>query len=222
MAAQRGKRTMPARPNLPDVFDEAPAGLRDLDSWEAVRVDDRVEVPRSLADVELIQSVWTGVDLTSRKLSGLRARDVVFDKCDLSGAVLDGARLDRVVFTGCRLTGTMLSATGLTDVVIEDCVANLGNFRAAKASYLFIERTVLTEADFYTARLADSAILDCDLTGANFSDTRTDGLALHGSTLERIVGAKSLAGARIDPDQLIPLGVALVAGLGISVGARPG
>lgn len=212
---------MPARPRLPDVLDEAPATLADLDSWERVRVDERVELPPAVAEVELIGSIWTGVDLTSRRVSGLRARDVVFDKCDLSGAVLDGARLDRVLFTGCRLTGTMLSATALTDVVIEDCVANLGNFRAAKSRYLFIERTVLTEADFYTARLTDSAILDCDLTGANFSDLSVDGLALHGSTLERIIGAKSLAGASIDAEQLIPLGVALVAGLGISVGQRP-
>lgn len=219
--ARHPKRTWPQRPNLPVNLDAAPPVLAAEASWESVAAGADLEVPGTVADVELVGVRLTGVDLSARHLTGLRARDVVFDRCDLSGAILDGASLARVVFSGCRLTGTMLSATRLADVVIEDSVAKLGNFRAARATLLFIERTVLVEADFYLAQLTDSAILDCDLTGANFRDVRVDALCLHGSTLERLVGAASLAGAAIDMDQLFPLGAALVAALGIKTTDRP-
>lgn len=180
-----------------------------------------LEVAGTVADVELIECLFTGIELTSRTFTGLRARDVVFERCDLSGAVLDGAVLDRVEFRGCRLTGTMLSATTLTDVVIADCVANMANFRAARARRLFVEDSILIEADLYTASLTDSAFLDCDLRRANVDSVRIERVSLHGSTLDEIKGVASLAGACIDDDQMIPMGVALVAGLGIRVSDRP-
>ncbi|MGI8680019.1 MAG: pentapeptide repeat-containing protein [Jatrophihabitans sp.] len=217
----RTRRIMPQRPNIAAELEGAPPTLAHRESWDGRHAGPGLRVDGTVADAELIGSRFTGIDFTSRTLTGLRARDVVFDTCDLSGAVLDGAAFDRVVFTGCRLTGTMLTATRLRDVIIEDSTANLGNFRAAQADYLFIERTVLTESDFYTARLRDSAILDCDLTGANVTDLHPERLSLHGSTLDGLVGVTALAGSRIDADQVIPLGAALVAGLGIRAGGRP-
>lgn len=217
----RTRRLLPLRPRLPAELDDAPQTLETRDSRDGIHAGAELVVAAQVADAELIESRFSGVDFTSRTFTGLRARDVVFDTCDFSGATLDGAAFNRVLFTGCRLTGTMFTAARLQDVVIEDSVANLGNFRAAHATYLFIERTVLTEADFYTARLTDAAILDCDLTGANVRDVCPERLSLHGSTLDGVVGATALAGANIDADQIIPLGAALVAGLGIRADSRP-
>ncbi|MGI8626465.1 MAG: pentapeptide repeat-containing protein [Geodermatophilaceae bacterium] len=133
---------------------------------------------------------------------------------------MDGAGLKRVRFVGCRLTGAMLSGTNLSDLTIEDSVADLVNFRAAHATYLSIEATSLREADFYTAALSNPALLDCDLSAANFTEARAPGLELHGSTLDALRGAQSLTGARIDAEQLIPLGLALVAALQVEVSDR--
>lgn len=220
--AARGRRNKvrPDSPDLPGLLDEPPGALSNGDLWECVRADDSTDLPASLADVHLIECVLTGVDLTGRRITGLHCRDVVFASCDLSGALLDGADLRRVSLTGCRLTGVMLSAGTLADVVIADCVASLANFRAAHGSYLWIERTDLREADFSTAELAHSALLDCDLTQASFRDVRADGLALHGSTLDGVRGAASLTGARIGPDQVLPLGAALLAAMGVQMGDR--
>ncbi len=164
----------------------------------------------------------SGCDFSRRRLTGLQLRDVRLEGCDLSGAVLDGAVFDRVLLTGCRLTGTMLTDARLQDVVIDNCSARLANFRSTRAGYLFIRDTALVEADFYTAALTDSAILDCDLSGANVTDLRAGGLALHGSRIDNLTGAASLAGARIDAEQLLPLGAALVHALGITETDRPG
>lgn len=202
------------------MFDDPPAELESGDSWRGVAFTDTMVVPDSLADLTLRESTWTGADLALRTITGLRCQDVLFERCDLSGVRLDGAGSTRVRFVGCRLTGAMLSATRLADVIIEDSVADLVNFRAAHATYLSIETTSLREADFYTAQLINSALLDSDLTAANFTEVRGSGLELHGSTLDSIRGAQSLTEARIDSDQLIPLGLALVAALQVEVTDR--
>lgn len=202
------------------MFDDPPAELESGDSWRGVAFTDSTVVPDSLADLTLRESTWTGADLALRTITGLRCQDVLFERCDLSGVRLDGAGFTRVRFVGCRLTGAMLSATRLADVIVEDSVADLVNFRAAHATYLSIETTSLREADFYTALLINSALLDSDLTAANFTEVRGSGPELHGSTLDSIRGAQSLTGARIDADQLIPLGLALVAALQVEVTDR--
>lgn len=202
------------------MFDDPPVELESGDSWRGVAFTDSTVVPDSLADLTLRESTWTGADLALRTITGLRCQDVLFERCDLSGVRLDGAGLTRVRFVGCRLTGAMLSGTRLADVIIEDSVADLVNFRAAHATYLSIEKTSLREADFYTARLINSALLDSDLTAANVTEVRGAGLELHGSTLDSIRGAQSLTGARIDADQLIPLGLALVAAVQVEVTDR--
>lgn len=221
MVTRRTTRTVPRPPAIPADLADAPSVLEDGDSWENVRAGVDLEVDPTAEHVELVGCSLTGVDLTSRRLAGFQARDVVFEGCDFSGAVLDGAQLDRVVFRGCRLTGAMLTAARLQDVVIEDCVATLANFRATRAALLFVRRTSLVEADFYTATLTDSAILDCDLSRANVRDLRAQRLHLHGSTLDRLVGATSLRGALIDDEQIIALGAAVLADIGVSIGDRP-
>lgn len=216
----REKKVIPDPPDLPSTFDEPPNELHSGDSWDCVRVGESLDLPVKLADIRLTESVWTGVDLASRRITGFHCRDVVFDHCDLSSALLDGADLHRVRFVGCRLTGVLLSGTKLSDVSVEDCAADLSNFRAADASYLSMERTFLREADFSMAELRNSSLLDSDLSGANFADVRANNLELHGCVLDGIRGAASLTGVRIDLDQVIPFGAAIVATMNVEVGDR--
>jgi len=212
--------SLPHSPSLPAQLDPAPEELTARDHWECVHVDGSVVLTDSLADVTVRESTWEGVDLSGRRLTGFRAMDVVFSRCDFSGADLDGAQLTRVVFSGCRLTGTTLSGTQLEDVLVEDSTADFVNFRAAHTERLSIERTSLCEADFYEAKLTRSAILDSDLTGANFTKVSAMGLELFGSTLEDVHDAGALAGAHISGDQAIPMGALLLASLGIAVVER--
>ena len=216
-----GPTRPPHPPRLPAGLDPAPGRLGSRDSWDGVEAGADTEVDDVVDEFELIGSRLVGVDLTSRRMPGLRARDVVFDRCDLSGAVLDGAHLDRVRFSGCRLTGAMFSATRLRDVVISDSVGILLNLRLADAETLWIERTTLREAELGGATLVASALLDCDLSGATVTGLRAADLALHGSTLDAVIGATSLGGARIGPEQLVDLAAALAASLGITLTDRP-
>lgn len=223
MAARNRKRAVAELPDLPDELDPAPTALGSGDIWTGVSADKTLTLPEQVYDLELIECVWRDVDATARRFSGLVCRDVRFERCDLSGAVLDGAKLTRVQFVGCRLTGLALGGSELTDVVIEDSVLDLADFRSSTSSFLWLRDTSLKRTDFTEARLRNAAFLDCDLNGIDLSNTRIAGLSLHGSTLDAIRGASALldAGLRVDADQVVPLGIALVAGLGIEVGPRP-
>jgi len=180
-------------------------------------------VPKVVFDLEMVECLWRNVDATAATLKGLVCRDVVFEGCDFSGAVLEGAAVTRAQFIGCRLTGAIFSGAELNDVVVEGAIANLTNFRMSRSSFLWVQDTSLTDADFYGAHLRRGALLDCDLTGVNLSAAHIDGLCLHGSTLEATRGAAALAdaGVGIDAGQVVPFGVALLGGMGVRVGDRP-
>lgn len=222
MPARRpGGKRGPDAPDLPARLDPAPDRLPEHDLLEGVHAGAELSVDAELDAAEVRESVLAEVDLSGRVLRGFAARDVRFERCDLSGALLDSASLQRVEFVGCRMTGTVLSAASLTDVVVTECRADLANLRMARASYLLVDRTSLREAEFYSAALERSALLDCDLGAANFSAASLTEVDLHGCDLDGVRGATSLAGASIAPEQIIPLATALLADTGIAVTDQP-
>lgn len=222
-ARRRVQRVAPEPPDLPAVFQKAPAAVVDGAMWDEVEADSTLRIPERVADVRMLACVWRGVSAGSRRFDGLDCRDTVFELCDFSGAVLDGAELTRVRFINCRLTGAVFSAGELNDVVIENGVARLANFRMSSSSFLWISGASLQEADFYDARLRHSSLLDCDLTGADFTKAHVQGLNLHGSVVDSVRGATSLSAAdvRIDASQVGPLGAAVLGELGVRISQRP-
>jgi uncharacterized protein YjbI with pentapeptide repeats len=189
--------------------------------WDGVQAGEELDAPRVVPDLEVRECRFTGVDLSGRSFPGLHVRDTVFTRCDLSGAVLDRAVLERVVFDGCRLTGTVLSGATLRDVHLTACRADLLALRMASAKFLLVEDTGLRGADLHEFTGTDVALLGCDLTGADLDRAARAGAHLHGSVLDDVSGALSLRGARIDADQQIALGAALLAALDVRVTDRP-
>jgi uncharacterized protein YjbI with pentapeptide repeats len=217
MAGKRAKsKLVPEAPDLPAQFDLAPARLDRPARWEGVHADAGVQVAELVPDVEIRESVWVAADLAGRHLTGFQCRDTRFENCDLSGLVLDGASLTRVSFAGCRMTGIVLAGATLQDVRVDGSPAELANLRMARARYLFIEDSSLRRVEFYQASIGDSALLDCDLTGADFTGCRVSNL---GSVLDDLHAALSLRGATISPDQAIALTPSLLADAGIRVTA---
>lgn len=216
-------RAVAELPDLPAEFDPAANTVDGGATWYGVSADASLALPERVYDLQLVECLWRDVDVSSRRFSGLTCRDVRFERCDFSAAVLDSAVLTRVHFVGCRLTGIVFSGSELNDVVIDDGVTSLADFRSATSSFLLVRGTSLTGADFSGARLRNGAFLDCDLSGIDLSGAQIDGLSLHGSTVESVRGAAALhdAGLRIDADQVVPVGAALLAGLGVTVSPRP-
>ncbi|WP_300013608.1 pentapeptide repeat-containing protein [Pseudonocardia sp.] len=211
----RPKKVRPDPPDLPAGWDPAPPALESGAQWDGVQAGAECHVPQELSGVELRECRWVRADLAGRRITGLRCRDVTFEHCDLSGAVLDGAVLTRVRFTACRLTGLQLGGAELADVRISDCRADLVNLRMARARHLLVENTPSPALDLYSFTGTDCSLLGCDLTGVNLTEARFTNLQLHGSVVEDVTGAAALRGARISPDQIVPIGAALLAALDI-------
>ena len=217
----RQKKRRPEPPDLPDEFGPAPAIVENGDVWDCVAADAEVRVPERVADLRVQESRWVDTNLAGTRFTGLQCRDVEFVRCDLSGAVLDSAVLTRVVFAGCRLTGTILDGAQLTDVRIAYVAADLASLRMTRARFLLVENTGLHGADFYEFDGEHCALLGCDLAEANFDAARLVEVDLHGSTVDDLRGALSLRGARISPEQIVPLAATLLDALGIRVTEQP-
>jgi hypothetical protein len=76
------------------------------------------------------------------------------------------------------------------------------------------------------AALTRLAFIECRLTGIVFSGAQlhdVEGLSLHGSVVDSLRGAYSLTGGRVgvDATQLVPLGAAVLAEMGVQVTDRP-
>jgi uncharacterized protein YjbI with pentapeptide repeats len=220
-ARTKPKKLRPDPPELPSGWDPGPEFVDSGTTLDGVLAGAALEVPEHVADLTLQECRFEGVDLAGRSLGGLRCRDTEFVHCDLSGAVLDDATFSRVRFTDCRLTGALLAGARLTDVHLRDCRADLLNLRMAKAAFLLVENTGLEGADLYRFTATGSWLLRCDLTGANLADAELSGTDLHGTTIADVRGALALSGARISADQMVPVGAALLAALGIAVTEPP-
>ncbi len=216
----RRRKLRPDPPDLPPSLDPAPAQLASGDVWDGVDAGPDVDIPQHLADVRLQECRWTGADLAGRSFGGVRMRDVEFVRCDLSGAMLEDAALSRVTFTDCRLTGVVLSGAALTDVDLAGCSADLVVLRMARGSFLLARDTSLRGADLFEFVATDSALLRCDLTGADLERATLTGTDLHGSVLDDLRGALALRGCRISPGQLVAAGAAVLDALDVRITDR--
>lgn len=215
--ARRARTTRPDPPALPAHLDPAPAALEPGGFWDGVDAGAGVTVPPHAPGVQLQESRWTGAALAGRHLAGLRCRDTVFDRCDLSGAVLEDATLERVTFVDCRLTGMMLAGAQLTDVLVDGGHAGMLGLRMARARRLFVEDAIVRGADLYSFQGTDCAFVRCDLSDSTFDRARLERVRLHGSRLDGVRGALSLRGAQIGADQVIALGAAVLAAVGVDI-----
>lgn len=181
----------------------APTGIEALDPDQALQQD-------SWIGVEIRGGVFTGA-----RLDRFRIANTALIGCELSGTNLAEADLWRVELRDCRMSGVILEAARFRDVRIVGCKLDTASLRGSNAERLELNDCVLREADLSGATWKDAAILDCDLTDARLTGAKLLGTHLHGSTLDRIVGADSLRGVVIDPAQALSLGLQLLDAMGI-------
>jgi uncharacterized protein YjbI with pentapeptide repeats len=194
-----------------------------------------------LADLEPAANLdglaFEGLDLDGRELERL-----VLDGCALTACTADGARLDRARVLGCavtRLTAPSLRGAGATlrDVRIHDTrigAAELfdGEWQRVALDGSRIDYLNLSGGDLEDVRFADCTIGDLDLRGAtvrrmsltgcrvgtlSVAEARLTALDLRGCDLERIDGARHLAGAILAEEQLPRFAALLAEALGVVV-----
>lgn len=162
------------------------------------------------SDVELRNETLTGEDLGKIHVSGSKLIG-----CELSGASFAEADLWRVELRDCRMSGVVLDAARLRDVAFVGCKLDTATLRGVKAERVTFTDCVLREADLVGSSWSASAFLDCDLDGALVMEARLAGTRFRGSSVERVIGADSLRGIVIAPDQALTLGLRVLDAMGV-------
>ncbi len=215
--APKDGRPWPTAPRVAAPLDTAPPPLADGGAWSGVDAGPERSFDGVLDDYEIAASRLRGVRLTGAVLEGGRWADVELEDCELSGTTLEGTVLARVVFRRCRMSGMIAIGVKAKDVMFTDCRIDGVNFRGSTFERCAFDACDLSRADFYGARLAPATVRRCSLIEADFSKAQCEGLDVRGSDLTGVTGASSLRGCTMTTDQMIPLGLALVADLGVRV-----
>lgn len=224
MAAAEGKRSAnsakPLAPRLAadglDLVDLATARDGEFDHVELCG-----QLPDGFDEPLLVKAaVLRSVDLVGSRLASSRFVDVAISGSDLSGADFDSASLTRVEIRECRLSGVQFGRARLRDVRFVDCRLDDANFRFSTGEHVRFERCRLSGAEFVGASFDGVAWWDCDLTGAEMSKITVVNGQLHGSIIDGLRGASSLAPIALDAAQAPVFADHLLASFGIVVTDR--
>ena len=157
------------------------------------------------------------VSLAAARLERLDGQELLFEHCVFTGAKLPRSALQRALFRGCRMTGVDFPDATLTDVIFEECKLDFASFRFARLKRVILRDCVLTSADLGGAVTTAVGFERCNLERAQLSQARLVGCDLRSSRLADLAGVTALRGAIISPEQLLDLGPALAAELGLDV-----
>ena len=164
------------------------------------------------SDLELDGEALTGADLHKLHITGSK-----LIACELSGALLSQADLWRVELRGCRMSGVVLDGARLRDVTFTGCKLDTASIRSAKGERVRFDDCLLQEADLSDSTWTETSFQDCDLAQAIVAGANMRGVRFHGSSVDRVIGADSLRGIVIAPDQALGLGLRVLDALGITI-----
>lgn len=208
----------PDLPELEPVEVEPDADELVLDGALLDRAGEAAIVPRG---IRLRESKLRGVRVGSPRIHGLDLVDVVLGDCELANVEARGGLLRRVVVERSRLVGLGLGEGDLSDVVIRDCSLELSSFAGAKLRSVRFESVNLSESTFMDARFELVEFVDCRLTGADFRGAKIKSAAIHGCSLDGVLGVDSLRGVRMRWDDVLASAGALAVALGITIETEP-
>jgi uncharacterized protein YjbI with pentapeptide repeats len=189
----------------------------DQAAHEGVRLEGIEFVGIEAEKVEFKQFVLTGVDLSAAKLNRLDLQDGWIKRCNLTNLNSQGASLERVVIEASRLTGAVLIEPRLMDVVFREAPIELSSFRFGRFDRVRFEGCRLVEAEFQGVTAKACTFIDCDLTGAQFSQGNFAGSSFRGCQLSGVRGLEALKGARMAWEDVMELATAFAASLGIEI-----
>jgi uncharacterized protein YjbI with pentapeptide repeats len=191
-------------------------GLEDHDGWSEVAISGYA-VAADAEHVNISRSTISSTRFTGANLRRFELTDVVVANTDFAGAVFEELSLARVSFTNCRFTGADLGGARLTDVRFTDCQLDEAALRMIRAERLAVSGGSATKIDLYRATAIASRWHDVDLTGADLSGATLTRARLQGSTIVDVRGAKALEGTIIDHEQVVTVGLALIADAAITI-----
>ena len=158
-----------------------------------------------------------GCRLDGAELRRLRCRRVVFDTCDFANSRWLDCDLGEVAFLDCRFTGASIAGGRLTEVLLRNCRLRLARLSHLGRPSALLESCDLSGALLMESDLSDARFVACDFTDAELFNVDLAGGDLRDNELGGLRGVGCLRGATVDALQLLALGPALAAHVGLIV-----
>ena len=206
---------MPALP--PGLTPLGADGLRaegELYEVELVGLDLPAE---PLTQTSLDTARLKGCRFEGAELRRLHCRQVVFETCDFANTRWFDCDLDDVAFLDCRFVGASITGGRLSSVLLRDCLVQLARLSHLGRPHASLERCDLGGALIMESDLREMRFVECTLEGLELVGVDLAGIDLRGNELGGLKGVAGLRGATVDALQLLTLGPALAAHVGLVV-----
>jgi uncharacterized protein YjbI with pentapeptide repeats len=181
----------------------------------------RTEVFPACADADAVELV--DVEITGAAAAEAVVLDrpelvnVTLESCDVTGVVGRSGRANRLLVRSSRLRAVTWVDGIVQDATFEDITGIDVSFRFSTLRRVVLRDCALPALDL-TEAVFDKVLLQrCDLRGARFDGSKVKALRIEGCDLTGCTGAGSLAGATLDPDDLLSLGPSMATALGLTV-----
>jgi uncharacterized protein YjbI with pentapeptide repeats len=215
------KRTSPGPigpPRIPAQLGHfAERSVRDNDVIEACEIGATTELESLIHALDIFESRLTGVRFTGADITESVLRDVEVVDAEWSGLRFNESRWSRVRVAGSRMSGFTAPALKMEDVVFDNCRLDGASFRSAAGERVAFVDCDLTDADFTQAKLATCVFVRCDLTRTDFTSSSLKQVSFDTSRLVDVRGVTSMSGITVNADHVLPLALAALATLRISV-----
>lgn len=175
------------------------------------------EVPHDCEEGD-VRGLWLGgarvldLNLDRPELLDLRIED-----SDISGVVMTGFVARRVVLSGTRLRGVTLVRGQYDDGVVTGCPTSDLSFRFSRLRQVVFRDCDLSGADFTNTTFDHVTIDHCDLQRARFDAAVVNCLAITDCNLVGITGVSGLKGAQVDASDLPGLATSLALETGLRI-----
>lgn len=206
------------RPRLAADLEPAGAdGTEGFEEWRGLLVEGLDLTGLDAEDASVFGSGLRAIRMVAADLTGLTMTDVEVTNSDWSAAQVGHSSWLRVSWRECRLGELVASDSKLRHVRFEGCRLDEVNLRFSKMECVEFVDCSMAGTDLTGAQSEGLLLAGCDLRGALMHKARLRGARLEGCRLEGLKGASALAGARIDPEAALAMGLALMAELKIAI-----
>ena len=189
----------------------------ELEEWRGLLVEGLDLTGLDAEDSSLFGSRLRAVRMVAAELSGLTMTDAEVVDSDWSAALMGHSSWLRVSWRECRLGEMVASDSKLRHVRFEGCRLDEANLRFSKLERVEFVECSMAGTDLTGAQGEGILLSGCDLRGAVMHKARLAGTRLRRCRLEGLKGATALAGAEVDAEAVLPLGLALMAELSITI-----
>ncbi len=128
---------------------------------------------KTLRDREFCKCRFVGCVFLKSNLMGNNFEDCAFENCNFSMTKVKGSGFRNANFKECKIIGVDFSECNkyMFSFSFYKCHLDYSTFLGTKLMKTKFEKCSMKETDFSEANLSGSELLDCDLTGAIFSNT---------------------------------------------------